>query len=331
MTQNSNGNGPHSARGNESGLPASDLIAAAPFLRAPFPADTVGFQARRLSPTSQWATVFATISVWDVEERLDLVVGPTNWEVSEPAVFDQAHVTRTLTVFGERRGCIGDGASRLIQASNAEKRCAIHFGVGRYLKLMRPRRMELGAGENRLPVTQKGSPYIPDQILGRVQRAYEQELRRLAASFGAPFERASSTTPGEPSQAAAPNATVADPEPPRPNGHGAKVKSAAAERGLYVGQLANLILETAGEPARSPERAAAVLDRLLAAMPENVAEGVLARLAFDAGDGRPAHESDARASASARADGGAGTGASDGGTVTVDFAAIGPADDRQAA
>ena len=330
MTESTNGNGRSSELPRLPGIALPDLTAALPFLRAPFPAELVEFQARRLAPSSPWATVFATVSVWYVEERLDLFVGPTNWEVGEPVVFDERHVTRTLTVFGERRGCIGDGDTRLIQAATAEKRCAVHFGIARYLKVMRSRRMPIGEGENQLPVTRKGSPYIPDHMLERLKREYTQELARLAGRFGSPLQHPGTSCAPPASVPAASNGATGNGQTPTPNQHGLQVRNAAAAHGLDQAQLANEILIAAGEPPRSPARAAAVLDRLLAGMPADIGAHVLRRLVDDTQVDRPQTSQPAPGPTDA-----AGTRQSDSApdreSVTLDFSTLGPASDRQAA
>jgi hypothetical protein len=321
MTQ-SNGNSRTHSESRPPGLTVGDLSAAAPYLRAPFPADTVAFQARRMAPSSPWAVAFATLSVWDLEERLDLFVGPDNWEVGEPSVLDDGHVTRWLTVFGKTARDTGDGRTRAIQASNAEKRCMVHFGLARYLKMVRPARMRIGDGPDQIPVTAKGHPYIPDRLLPRLQAGYERELRRLGPRFGAPLIHPRTASRAAEQDAASPAGdrpeATAGPSP-----HGMQVRNAAAQRGLDVAQLANVILVQAGEPPRSPRQAAAVLERLLARMPADIAERVLGTLALDqptVAQAAGPQPSLAPAAAAPRAVE----------TVSIDFSTLGPVTDSQA-
>src|ERR1019366_9085762 len=157
-------------------FPVADLAAARPFLIAPFAAETIGFLARRPSPNASWASVFAFITLWDEEARLDLTVGPENWKLGEPTVLDASHVWRYLTVFGVTQTDVGQGRDRVNQSTNAAKRCALHFGIGRYLKHVRPVRLGLGDGPDKLPVNGKGSPYIPDRLLPGLRGGYEREV-----------------------------------------------------------------------------------------------------------------------------------------------------------
>ena len=64
-----------------------------------------------------------------------------------------------------------------IQSTNAAKRCAMHFGIGRYLKHVRPVRLGLGDGPEKLPVNAKGSPYIPDRMLPGLRGATSARSR----------------------------------------------------------------------------------------------------------------------------------------------------------
>jgi len=325
MTQ-SNGNSRTQSESRPPGLTVGDLSAAAPYLRAPFPADTVAFQARRMSPGSAWAIVFPTLSVWDLEERLDLFVGPGNWEVGEPSVLDDGHVTRWLTVFGKTARDTGDGRTRAIQASNAEKRCMVHFGLARYMKMVRPARIRIGDGHDQIPVTGKGHPYIPDGLLPRLQAGYERELRRLATTFGPPLTHSRTASQQGERDAASPAGDRAD-STAGTNPHGLQVRDAAAQRGLDVAQLANVILVAAGEPPRSPRQAAAVLERLLARMPADIAERVLGTLALDQPTVAQAAGSQSSSTPAAAAPAGAARAVE---TVSIDFSTLGPATDSQA-
>lgn len=327
MTQSVNGSSETRRESRPPGLTVGDLSAAAPYLRAPFPADTVAFQARRMAPNSPWAIAFPTLSVWDLEERLDLFVGPDNWEVGEPSVLDDAHVTRWLTVFGKTARDTGDGRSRAIQASNAEKRCMVHFGLARYLKMVRPARIRIGDGSDQIPVTAKGHPYIPDRLVPRLQAGYERELRRLGPRFGPPLTHPRSAGSQDTGRSAASPAADGAGATALTNPHGVQVRNAAAQRGLDVAQLANVILVQAGEAPRSPRQAAAILERLLARMPSEIAERVLGALALDnATVIQPAAPQPASAPGAGTPEGTSRAAE----TVSIDFSTLAPATDPQA-
>jgi hypothetical protein len=330
-------------------FPVADLTAAAPFLMAPFAADGVGFLARRTSPQSSWANVFPYITVGDVEARLTLVVGPDHWSLGKPVVCDGGSVSRRLTVLGVTQSDVGEGASRSIQASSACKRCAIHFGIGRYLKSMRPVRLELGDGPNKLPTTRKGSPYVPDRMLAGLRATYEREVQRLSPVFGpvlvhppGAWAPPTAVTPNPDANGSRSTAATAGPDASgarstpaavSANPHGERVRDAAAQRGMNVAQLANLILAAAGRPAQPPREAAALLDRLLARIPQDVAERVLATLGLEP---TAAAAPQSRAASPPAAAGDQQPPAPEGthsaaGTVSVDFAELGPDSDSLAA
>ena len=332
-------------------FPVADLAAARPFLIAPFAAETIGFLARRPSPNASWASVFAFITLWDEEARLDLTVGPENWKLGEPTVLDASHVWRYLTVFGVTQTDVGQGRDRVNQSTNAAKRCALHFGIGRYLKHVRPVRLGLGDGPEKLPVNGKGSPYIPDRLLPGLRGGYEREVQRLSHIFGPvlvhpPGAWAPPTAATPSPDATGSRFTAATPSPDAngarstsvtvsANSHGVRVRDAAALRGMNVAQLANLILAAVDRPPQPPREAAALLERLLARIPQDVAERVLATLGLEPsaaaapapqprGAAPPAAGSDQPPQAREGAVGPTGT-------VSVDFAQLGPDPDSLAA
>lgn len=105
-------------------------------LGAPFPDDEVEFL-----PRGNWegkARALAYIDARSVMRRLDAVVGPANWsfdfELLSP---DGKMVKGQLTVHGVTKNDAGEGSSEdevlKSAVSDALKRCAVHFGIGRYL------------------------------------------------------------------------------------------------------------------------------------------------------------------------------------------------------
>jgi hypothetical protein len=293
--------------------------------------------------------VFPYITVGDVEARLTLVVGPDNWSLGKPVVCDGGSVSRRLTVFGVTHSDVGEGASRSIQASSACKRCAIHFGIGRYLKSMRPVQLELGDGQNKLPTTRKGSPYVPDRMLAGLRAAYEREVQRLSPVFGpvlvhppGAWAPPTAVTPSPDANGSRSTAATASPDASSArstpvavsaNPHGVRVRDAAALRGMNVAQLANLILAAADSPPQPPREAAALLDRLLARIPQDIAERVLATLGLEptaAAAPQPRGAAPPAAAADQQPPAPEGTHRL-AGTVSVDFAQLGPDSDSLAA
>lgn len=108
-------------------------------LAAPFPADAVQWKAQATNRDKTRALAVAYIDARNVMERLDQVVGPENWTDSY-RVIDLAGspaIECTLTVYGISKtdvGTAGDAGDPAKAAySDALKRAAVKFGIGRYL------------------------------------------------------------------------------------------------------------------------------------------------------------------------------------------------------
>lgn len=85
---------------------------------------------------------FSYIDARDVQDRLDGVIGPGNWSTTYRVLdVDRAIVECTLTVFGIDKADVGypNDASKPEQEalksaySDAFKRAAVHWGIGRFL------------------------------------------------------------------------------------------------------------------------------------------------------------------------------------------------------
>ncbi len=87
--------------------------------------------------------VFTYIDARAVMDRLDEVVGPANWAHTFKKVADEGYAVEcALTVFGVTKADCGqaDAEDEPWKAaySDAFKRAAVHFGVGRYLYAKKP-------------------------------------------------------------------------------------------------------------------------------------------------------------------------------------------------
>lgn len=107
-------------------------------LSAPFPADRVSWRIGSMTKDKTRAMALAYIDARDVMERLDEVVGPENWQNRYP------HANgKTVCEIGIRIGdewvwkSDGAGDSDVEKEkgamSDAFKRAAVRFGIGRYL------------------------------------------------------------------------------------------------------------------------------------------------------------------------------------------------------
>jgi hypothetical protein len=117
------------------------LQALAAALAAPFPASVVGWKPQTIK--DRRAMVVAYIDARDVMDRLDAVLGPLGWQDSYECLPDGCVVCRLqLRLDGEWvvREDVGSpsgqpdvGDRRKAAFSDALKRAAVKFGVGRYI------------------------------------------------------------------------------------------------------------------------------------------------------------------------------------------------------
>ena len=258
-------------------LPARNLAEAHQALAAPFPGACIGYLPNRLGASSQWAAVFPYVDVTAIQDRLDLVVGPDRWS-HEVSAIDAVTLECRLRLYDVAHSEIGQGTDRWSQSANAFKRCARHFGIGRYLTQLPPVRLRLGDG---IPVNSKGRPYVTDELLTILRRQYEEQVRAAGDRFGAilphpgigigdmegellshpEVEAGAHTKEPVASGAAAPYGTL--------------LRILAGTGQIDPAELANLIYAAVGEAPRPSARAAAVLDTLLDRIPEEVAQRTL--------------------------------------------------------
>jgi len=247
-------------------------------MAAPFPGVCVGYLPNRLGPNSQWAAVFPYVDVTAIQDRLDLVVGPDGWSHKVTALDDGTLVV-TMAVLGTEHSEVGQGSDRWSQSANAFKRCARHFGIGRFLTQLPIVRLKLG---EQIPVNRKGSPYITDQLLAQLRATYERQVRELEGRFGpilphpgvgaGEHEGEAPTHPEVDQDAASPWDTGAEETAPQPNADGELLRRRAAEKGIGDAELGNLIRRAAGSDKLTPERARLALPLMLQKIPAALAE-----------------------------------------------------------
>jgi hypothetical protein len=105
-------------------------------LGAPFPEDEIEFLPRATSGGKALGLPY--IDARSVMRRLDAAVGPGNWSFDfEPLAPDGKMVKGRLTVLGVTKCDAGEASTEdeplKSAVSDALKRCAVHFGIGRYL------------------------------------------------------------------------------------------------------------------------------------------------------------------------------------------------------
>ena len=108
-------------------------------LQAPFPAHTVSWKPAAFNAERTRALLLAHVDARAVQDRLDAVC-PDDWSFEMEVVSGAAipTVKGRLTVLGVTREDIGEApegstAPYKAAASDAMKRCAVQFGIGRYL------------------------------------------------------------------------------------------------------------------------------------------------------------------------------------------------------
>lgn len=147
-------------------------------LAAPFPPERVSWRVGSTTADKSKGMALAYIDARDVMERLDDVCGPDGWERRHPHV--NATTTCEIAIWIEGRGWIvkSDGAgSTDVEAekgslSDAFKRAAVNWGVGRYL-------YDLPA------------PWVELEPAGRsvrIKEAEHKKLEGLLAKFTSDYE-----------------------------------------------------------------------------------------------------------------------------------------------
>jgi hypothetical protein len=110
-------------------------------LSKPFDPKEVEVKIQAVSRDRTRAQVVAYVDARTVLDRLDEVVGPTGWSDKYEVLFNSSdgegrrlvEVKCTLTVLGVSKEDVGEGDSLKAAFSDALKRAAVKFGVGRYL------------------------------------------------------------------------------------------------------------------------------------------------------------------------------------------------------
>ena len=118
---------------------STDWSDVGPKLSDPFAPNEISWKPGATSPDKTQTMALAFLNARAVMDRLDTVVGQGNWNDSYRILPDGKHVECTLTIFGVSKSDVGeppgsDFADKMKGAySDALKRAAVKFGVGRYL------------------------------------------------------------------------------------------------------------------------------------------------------------------------------------------------------
>lgn len=109
-------------------------------LQAPFPPEAVDFRPQGKPLGNGKGRVVAYVDARAVQDRLDEVFGPAGWSFTwEPLMQSSTAITvvrGTITVDGIAKSDVGDAGDTepsKSAVSDALKRAAVHWGIGRYL------------------------------------------------------------------------------------------------------------------------------------------------------------------------------------------------------
>lgn len=145
-------------------------------LKAPFPGDRISWRVGATTADKKKGMALAYIDARDVMDRLDEVVGPENWQDRYPHA--NGKTVCEIDIYIEGRGWVtkADGAGDTDHEaekgalSDAFKRAAVRWGIGRYLYDLQ-------------------SPWVEIEGFGKSYKIKESEqakLRRIAGGAPAP-------------------------------------------------------------------------------------------------------------------------------------------------
>jgi hypothetical protein len=186
-------------------LQCASLAEALPHLRRPPSAAAVRFKVQNAAEEA--GQIAAYVDARFVYDRLDLVCGERWWSRFGPLpralMPPRAHgdgeppplyVRCRLTVFGVTREDVGEGSDPKAAFSDAVKRAAVHFGVGRVLYAMRAPWLRAGDGDGELRRDGRGV-LVDERTEAWCRAKYERWLEaRGVEQFGEPLDHR--TRPG---------------------------------------------------------------------------------------------------------------------------------------
>ncbi len=259
--------------------PCASLDEALRELRRPPAPAAVKFKLQAVSKDGDSGQVACYVDARLVLDRLDLVCGGS-WRASfdtEPEVLGPVAKAKEgerilyarcrLTVFGVTREDVGEGDTPKAAFSDALKRAAVHFGIGRALYAMASPWLEKGPGAGQLRTSRRGKLRIDARTEAHLRKGYglwlEAKGRRLFGESldhgdetGAPgFDE--ETEPGSGKEEEQPAAGAEETQP--------KNDEAGAESGKGAEQQAEAeLVGTGAQPAPTLSELATVQGRLTA-------------------------------------------------------------------
>jgi hypothetical protein len=181
------------------GFPCASLSDALPYLRRPPSPTAVRFKVQ--TPADDAGQVVAYVDARLVYDRLDHVCGE-RWAArfgplpralvprrareaeGQPPLF----VRCRLTVCGVTREDVGEGVDPKAAFSDAVKRAAVQFGLGRVLDAMRAPWLRAGDGDGELRHDGRGVLFVDERTEAWCREMYERWLEeRGVREFGEPL------------------------------------------------------------------------------------------------------------------------------------------------
>jgi hypothetical protein len=198
--------------GDEVQFPCASLADALPHLRRPPGAAAVRFKIQNAADDA--AQVAAYVDARLVYDRLDQVCGERWWARFAP--LPKALVPRRprgdgeppplyvrcqLTLYGVTREDVGEGHDPKAALSDAVKRAAVTFGVGRVLYAMRLPWLQAGEADGELRRNAQGELVLDERTESWCREKYERWLEeRGSLQFGEPLEHRVVGAPDEPDE-----------------------------------------------------------------------------------------------------------------------------------
>lgn len=187
-------------------FPCASLAEALPHLRRPPSAAAVRFKIQNAADDA--GQVAAYVDARLVYDRLDQVCGerwsarfaplaralvPRRKRDGEPPPL---YVRCQLTLYGVTREDVGEGHDPKAALSDAVKRAAVTFGVGRVLYAMRLPWLQAGDADGELRRNGHGELVLDERTEGWCREKYERWLEdRGSAQFGEPLEHRAAGAP----------------------------------------------------------------------------------------------------------------------------------------
>lgn len=181
--------------------PCASLDEALRELRRPPASAAVKFKLQAVTKDGGSGQVACYVDARLVLDRLDLVCGgnwaasfDTDQEVLGPVVKAKEgerilYARCRLMVFGVTREDVGEGDTPKAAFSDALKRAAVHFGVGRALYAMAAPWLEKGPGAGQLRTTRRGKLRIDARTEEHLRRGYGRWLEAKGSRlFGEPLD-----------------------------------------------------------------------------------------------------------------------------------------------